>query len=511
MKTLLLSPSSPVLQRPFTAPVRPWDAAGLQALLVGRLAGTQLIVASNRAPYSHESVDGQIERIEAVSGLVTAVEPLLRASGGTWVAHGSGAADRVLVDAHDGWQVPAAASGSGYRLRRLWLTPDEAGGYCDGFANSGLWPLCHLAAVRPRFDADEWAHYRRVNEKFADAVAGEARQRDPIVLVQDYHLALLPALLRRRLPQATIVSFWHIPWPHAEQMQICPWLPELVEGLLGSDIVGLQTPKDQRNFIAAAAGCGRVADGTHELVGRGRRTRVAAYPISIAWPLPSALPAPATRQDADATRLIVGIDRLDYTKGLLERLRAVEQLLLSRPQWLGRLRLIQVASPSRSALPSYAAFRAEVEAEAQRINQRFARPDWSPIELRLEQHGHAAVVKLYRAADLCLVTSLNDGMNLVSKEFVAAREDGQGVLVLSRFAGAALELTQALIVNPYDTHAVAAVLHQGLTMSAAEQRQRMQALRDTVQNRNVHRWAAHLLLDAAVMREAGSRQQRAGE
>ena len=501
MKTPLPRPSVSSASRPFAVLTKPWDAAGLQALSAGRLADTQLIVASNRAPCTHEHVDGQVHAVQPASGLVSAVEPMLQACGGTWIAHGSGGADRDMVDIRDGWQVPASNSGGGYRLRRLWLTQEERRGYCDGFANSGLWPLCHLAAVRPRFEAAHWEHYRSINTRFADAVACEARQRDPIVLVQDYHLALLPALLRQRLPQATIVSFWHVPWAHAEQMQICPWLPELIEGLLGSDIVGLQTPKDQQNFVASATRCGLATDGSLDLVRRGRRTRVRAYPVSIAWPAASA--APAGRRDSTASRLIVGIDRLDYTKGLLERLLAMEQLLLDEPQWRGRLRLIQVAVPSRSSLPSYAAYRAEVEGEVLRINRRFANPGWLPIELRLEQHGHSAVTALYRAADLCLVTSLNDGMNLVSKEFVAARDDEQGVLVLSRFAGAALELTQALIVNPYDTQALAAALQRGLTMSAAEQRTRMQALRATVKTRNIHRWAAQLLLDAAASREAG--------
>lgn len=502
-----------------------WDAAALQRLFHTTLHGEQVIVVSNRAPCTHQRIDGQVHIVQPSSGLVTAVEPVVHACNGTWIAHGSGNADREAVGTGDVWRVPGVAGGGGYALRRVWLNEAERSGYCDGMSNGALWPLCHLAHVKPTFVEADWQHDRAVNRRFAQAVVDEARQSDPIVLVQDYHLALVPALVREQLPRATILSLWHVPWGHPQQMQTCPWLDELVEGLLGSDIVGLQTPQHRSNFVATAALCGHALDGPRSASPRDATRHAAqarSYPISIAWPTRAeALTQPSAsrcRQQAFGRwslpadgKLLVGVDRFDYTKGLVERLLGIEQLLLDRPQWLGRLRFVQVAAPTREALKDYAALRDEVAAQVRRINRRFAGVAPAPIMLLDTQHDKQAVNALYRAADVCLVTSLHDGMNLVAKEFVAARDDEHGVLVLSRFAGAAQELHDALLVNPYHTAQLARALHRALDMPAAEQRQRMRALRATVQFANVHRWAANMLLDAAALREARSpaRQARA--
>ena len=489
----------------------PWNAAALRRLFHSTLRDQQVIVVSNRAPVSHERVAGAVQAVRPSSGLVTAVEPVLQACGGTWIAHGSGSADREVVDADDVWRVRAKESeDSGYALRRIWLDAEERAGYGDGMANAGLWPLCHMAHVKPRFVESDWCHYRAVNQRFAQAVVQQAQCSDPIVLVQDYHLALVPALVRQRLPHATLISFWHVPWAHPEQMQTCPWLRELVHGLLGSDIVGLQTPQHRRNFVASAALFGHELDTPSPAA---PRAQARSYPISIAWPTVAeaqALPTPATCRDAALRRwglpvdgkLLVGVDRFDYTKGLVERLLAVERLLLDQPHWRGRLRFVQVAAPTREALPEYAALRAEVTAQVERINQRFAGDAVTPIVLLDTHHDKDAVNALYRAADVCLVTPLHDGMNLVAKEFVAARDDERGVLVLSRFAGAAHELQEALLINPYHTAQVAQALQRALDMPPGEQQQRMRALRDTVRLGNVHGWAAGMLLDAAALRAA---------
>jgi trehalose-6-phosphate synthase len=497
------------------APQADWDEQGLRDLIATRLPSDQVIVVSDRQPFSHDRECGQLRVTQPASGLVTAVEPIVRACGGTWVAHGSGNADHEVVDDLDVWHAPPRHGG--YRLRRVWMTEAETRGYRNGFANSGLWPLCHMVHVRPTFVERDWSHYREVNRRFADAVVEEARQPDPVVLVQDYHLALVPAMLRNRLPRATVVSFWHIPWTSPEQMGICPWLPDLMAGLLGSDIVGFQTEQHRQNFVATAQRCGMNGIGAPPLlrIGRPHHTLVRDYPISVAWPptstsqtqpvdLPStaALNTPACWALPVGAKLIVGIDRFDYTKGLVERLRAVEHLLTSHPEWLGRLKFVQVAAPSRTALPDYVAFREQVFAEVGRINNRFRTEDWEPIQLLDVHHDKAEVQTLYRAAHLCLVTSLHDGMNLVCKEFVVARDDELGVLVLSEFAGASHELSSALIVNPYHTEQVAEALHQGLVMTADEQRQRMQSLRATVKKHNVYRWAAHMLQDAAHVRDS---------
>ncbi len=489
-----------------------WDATRLQALLRSQLRGDEVIVVSNREPYIHDvGPDGGVVVRRPASGLVTAVEPVMRACSGTWVAHGSGSADRRVVDRKDHVALPPGTDE--YRLRRIWLSPEEEQGYYYGFANEGLWPLCHVAHVRPVFRAADWQHYRAVNERFADAVVAEARSDDPVVLVQDYHFALLPALVRRRLPRATILTFWHIPWPNPESFGICPWREEILEGLLGSTILGFHTPFHCRNFIEAVDRYleARIEHENATVTFRGQHTLVESYPISIAWPTPeeaAAWPSPAEcRREVCASlgippehRLVVGVDRFDYTKGILERLHALERLLDKHPSWRGRVTFVQVAAPTRSALEEYQAFRQRIESVVARINERFGRPGQDVVRLLARHHEPDEVQRLYRAADVCMVTSLHDGMNLVCKEFVAARDDEQGVLVLSRFAGAARDMPEALVVNPYHVEEVADALHTALLMQPAEQRERMASLRATVREDNVYRWAGRMLADAARWR-----------
>lgn len=488
-----------------------WDAARLQALLRTQLRGDEVIVVSNREPYLHERLpSGQVVVRRPASGLVTAVEPVMRACSGTWVAHGSGGADREVVDRHDRVDLPPG--GKEYRLRRVWLTPEEEQGYYYGFANEGLWPLCHVAHVRPVFRATDWEQYRLVNQRFADAVVAEARSEDPVILVQDYHFALLPAMVRRKLPRATILTFWHIPWPNPESFGICPWREEVLEGLLGSTIVGFHTPSHGRNFIDAVDRYleARIEHEHSTVSFRGEQTLVESYPISIAWPdaAKAGWPSvPDCRREVGRDlgippehRIAVGVDRFDYTKGILERLHAVERLLEKYPQWQGRFTFVQVAAPTRSALEEYQAFRQRIVQVVTRVNSRFGRPGQEVVRLLDRHHEADEVNRLYRAADVCLVTSLHDGMNLVCKEFVAARDDEQGVLVLSRFAGAARDMPEALIVNPYHVEEVADMIHAALLMQPAEQRERMGSLRSTVREHNVFRWAGRMLTDAARWR-----------
>jgi len=492
-------------------PVTDWDAERLRNLLQTQLSGDQVIVVSNREPYIHERTDDGIVVKRPASGLVTAVEPVMRACSGTWIAHGSGSADRDVVDAGDRVLVPPGQDN--YWLRRIWLTAEEEQGYYYGFANEGMWPLCHVAHVRPVFRESDWEAYRAVNQRFADAVIAEARSADPVVLVQDYHFALLPAMIRAKLPQATILTFWHIPWPNPESFGICPWRREILEGMLGSTILGFHTRFHCKNFIETVDRYleARIEHEHSTITFREKETLIESYPISIEWPGPAEVAAWAPVDEcrrrvterlglpADIC-LAVGVDRFDYTKGILERLNAVERLLEKWPAWIGRFVFVQVAAPTRGALDEYRSFQERVQRVSERINQRFGRPGYQPVHLLAQHHEHDAVMELFRAANICVVTSLHDGMNLVCKEFVAARDDLQGVLILSRFAGAARELSEALIVNPYHVEETADALNRAAIMPVAEQRERMASLRSTVREFNVFRWAGRMLADAGRWR-----------
>ena len=487
-----------------------WTPEALRAILQGELRGEDVIVVSNREPYIHQRRSERIEVQRPASGLVTALEPIMRACSGTWIAHGSGSADREVVDKHDRIKVPPEKPA--YQLRRVWLTDDEEAGYYYGFANEGLWPLCHIAHVRPTFRSGDWAQYVAVNRKFAKAVVSEAKTRDPIVLVQDYHFALLPKMIREELPNATIIAFWHIPWPNPESFAICPWREEVLTGLLGSSILGFHTQFHCNNFVDTVDRFleARVDRESFNVSLGGKLTAVRRYPISIAWPpeaemLQKSVPVCRSniRQMNDLPpehKLGVGIDRLDYTKGIVERLRAIERLLELNPDWVGRFTFVQIAAPTRSGIDEYQHHEAQVRAMATRINARFSRQGPPPIVLKVEYHASREVYEYFRAADFCFVSSLHDGMNLVAKEFVAARDDERGVLILSEFTGAARELPEALIVNPYDADQCAAALHLALTMPVAEQRDRMRLMRGLVAEFNVFRWAGRMLLDAAAMR-----------
>ena len=488
-----------------------WGPDALRRILRQDLKGDEVLIVSNREPYIHtRRKDNVIEIQRPASGLVTALEPIVRATSGTWIAHGAGSADRDTVDKHDHVMVPP--DHPSYRIRRVWLSKEEEQGYYFGFANEGLWPLCHIAHTRPTFRADDWEHYRNVNQRFADIVADEARTEDPIILVQDYHFALLPRMVRERLPRATIITFWHIPWPNPEAFGILPWREEVLEGMLGSSILGFHTQFHCNNFFDTVDRFleARVDRETFTISYGGNPTEVRRYPISIEGP-PAALqlqrPVPECRREvrsrldvAPDVKLGVGVDRLDYTKGILERFAAIERLLELEPRWVGQFSFVQVAAPSRSSIDEYQNLDARVRGLAARINERFGRPGYQPIILKIEHHDAAQVYELYRAAELCYVSSLHDGMNLVAKEFVAARDDEQGVLILSQFTGAARELAESLIVNPYDIEQSAAAMHMALTMSAEEQRARMRSMRSLVQEFNVYRWAGRMLLDAARMR-----------
>jgi trehalose-6-phosphate synthase/uncharacterized membrane protein affecting hemolysin expression len=489
-----------------------WTAERLRVSVQSKLLGP-LFVVSNREPYMHVRRGKSTEALVPASGLVTALEPILRACDGNWIAHGSGDADREVVDKRDRIRVPPEQPE--YTLRRVWLTQEEEEGYYYGFSNEGLWPLCHIAHTRPIFRASDWKSYQDANRKFADAVIEEmAGAEAPLLLVQDYHFALLPRMVKQDRPDARVAIFWHIPWPNPEAFGICPWQRELLDGLLGADLVGFHTQAHCNNFLETvdAAVESRIEWERFAVKRHGHSTFVRPFPISVdssgssrepesddtsSYEVRSAL---LNNLGIKASFLGVGVDRIDYTKGIIERFRGIERFLEMYPSYCGNFTFVQIGAPSRTHIPRYHDLVSDVEAEAARINLRFQTKEWKPIALLVRHHGHKEILPYYRAADLCMVTSLHDGMNLVAKEFVAAREDEEGALILSQFTGASRELRDAIIVNPYDTEQLGEAIRISLEMDPAERRTRMQRMRHTVKEHNVYRWAGNLISELSEIR-----------
>jgi trehalose 6-phosphate synthase len=479
-----------------------WTEERLKQFASARLGGRTLVVVSNREPVSHVWVGRRVEAQIPASGVVTAIEPIMRACGGVWVAHGSGDADRETVDERGTVGLPV--DNPRYTLKRVWLSAEEEAGYYYGLANEGLWPLCHIVHARPTFRSADWLHYRAVNEKFADAVLAEiADVAEPAILIQDYHFALLPRLLKEKRPDAQVALFWHIPWPNPEAFGICPWQPEILEGMLGADLVGFHTQFHCNNFLDTVD---RVVearlDREHFSVVRGAHTtQVKPYPISVA---PEFLDEPPRSSRgallaelglSSVEFLGVGVERIDYTKGLPERFEAIRRFFALHPEYRRRLTFVQLAAPSRSRIPRYRALEDEVEELVAAVNADLQAGDWRPILFLKGHHDHRTIWPFYRWADFCMVTSLHDGMNLVAKEFVSVRDDEDGALILSRFTGAARELRDAILVNPYDVDETAEAIRLAVEMTPGERRSRMARMRRTVREHNIYRWAGLLLAD----------------
>jgi trehalose 6-phosphate synthase len=511
-----------------------WTADRLAVHVRERLGNGKLFVVSNREPYMHVRRGNETECVVPPSGLVTAIEPVLQACDGTWVAHGSGNDDAAFVDSNDRLRVPP--EDPRYTLRRVWLSAEEEAGYYEGFANEGLWPLCHIAHTRPIFRASDWSCYQSVNAKFAEVLIEEMRDTEhPVVFVQDYHFALLPQMIKKARPDARVAIFWHIPWPNAEAFGICPWQAELVDGLLGADVIGFHIQSHCNNFLETVDRALEArTDWEHFSIRRnGHHSLVRPFPISVAWDehegdagnyvepdVARNVGRPAIVRDSEdkvaegqrfsgrlhrelgieGKHLLLGVDRMDYTKGIVERLLAIEYLLEEHPWYLEKIVFVQIAAPSRTRIPTYAALRQQVESTVERINRRFETSRWKPVILIERQCSHEEVGRYYREAEVCVVTALHDGMNLVAKEYLAARQDGDGVLVLSRFTGAAQELRDALLVNPYDVEQVGEAIRTALEMSPGERRLRMERMRHQVKENNVYRWASNVLTDVCSVR-----------
>jgi trehalose-6-phosphate synthase len=489
-----------------------WTAERLRVSIQGKAHQGSLFVVSNREPYMQVYKGKTIETLVPASGLVTALEPILRACDGIWIASGSGDADREVVDDQDHIRVPPDKPE--YTLRRVWLSKEVEQGHYYGFSNEGLWPLCHIAYTRPIFRASDWQSYQTANRQFADAVLQEMDGVDrPLVLVQDYHFALLPQMIKEARPDARVAIFWHIPWPNSEAFGICPWRRELLSGLLGADLIGFQIQAHCDNFLETVDATleSRIEWERFAVMRSGHTTFVRPFPISVDFResqrgTGSQVSPYVLRSDLlkklgiKANFLGVGVDRVDYTKGLLERLRGVERFLEKWPANREKFTFVQIGAPSRTEIARYHDFLQELEAEAARINARWQTAEWKPIVLLTRHHSHEEILPYYRAADLCMVTSLHDGMNLVAKEFIAAREDEEGALILSQFTGAARELRDAIIVNPYDVEQLAEAIRLALEMDTEERQARMRLLRNIVKQHNVYEWAGNLIAGLSEIR-----------
>ena len=482
-----------------------WTAERLKVHVRARLADKKLIVVSNREPYMHVRRGKQVECISPASGLVTAIDPILRACGGLWVAHGSGDADRETVNRHSMVQVPP--DNPQYDLKRVWLSQEEEEGYYYGFSNEGIWPLCHIAHTRPVFRTNDWARYQEVNKKFARAIEGEIDQ-ESYIFIQDYHFSILPRIIKERHHGAKIALFWHIPWPNPEAFGICPWKREMIHGMLGADIIGFHTQFHCNNFLETVDRTLECRTNWEQFSTTRMKhtTMVKPFPISVDSTPQTLSAAVQGKQElfknlgVKASLLGVGVDRMDYIKGILERFRAIERFLEKTPEYLGILTFVQIGAPSREHIKRYHDFLGEVSAEADRINWRFQSGSWRPIVLLQRHFSHTEIEPYYRCADFCMVTSLHDGMNLVAKEFVVSREDEQGTLILSTFAGASRELRDALLVNPYDTEQMADMIKVAIEMEPAERQLRMKRMRSVVRENNIYKWAADIITELTQIR-----------
>ena len=464
-----------------------------------------MVIVSNREPYMHVRNGNEIQCIVPASGMVTAMEPIVKACGGLWIASGTGEADKETVDENDKVLVPPYEKS--YTLRRVWLTKEQEQHYYYGFSNEGLWPLCHIAHTRPVFRKTDWDYYKEVNELYAKAVIKEIKNKEePFVLVQDYHFALLPKLIKEARPDARVALFWHIPWPNPESFGICPWKKEILSGMLGADLVGFHTQYHCNNFLETVNQTleSRVIWENFSVKIGNHFTLVKPFPISIAFTskdLDNVQDENERVKSADllkrygvtAQYMGIGVDRIDYTKGLIEKFLAIERFLEKSPDYIGKFTFVQIGAPSRSLLKTYSDTIAGVEQEASRINSKYKSKGWQPILFLKGHHSHQEIEPFYESADFCMVTSLHDGMNLVAKEYVASRKSSDGVLILSQFAGASQELYGSIIINPYDIEESSDAIAYALEMPKEIQSQKMKMMRRVIMKHNVYSWGANIL------------------
>jgi len=488
-----------------------WTEAKLRDLIHARLGENALIVASNREPYMHiiDSITGKPKCIMPASGVVTAIDPILRVCGGTWVGHGSGSADKQFVNSKDKLGVPPGDNR--YILKRIWLTKEEEEGYYYGFANEGLWPLCHMTHTRPLFRETDWQTYKKVNQKFADSILAELPLKNPFVFIQDYHFTLLAKMIKEKRPDVKIALFWHIPWPNPEVFSTCPYQEQILEGMLACDLVGFQVQNHCNNFLETSNKLleSRVDTEKFSVVRFGKETLVKAFPISIDGYFDKKDKDPNLDKEIEIIKsefalkdktVAVGVDRIDYTKGLIERILAIDRFIDKNQQYKNKFVFIQLAAPSRTHIKHYHDLMNEIDELVENVNWKHSNGGWKPI-IYLKRHFSADEIKpYYSLGDICIVSSLHDGMNLVAKEYIASKENLNGALILSRFTGAARELDDSILINPYSTEEFADAIKTAIEMPTEEKKKRMEAMRKIISENNIYRWAGNIITELTALK-----------
>lgn len=488
-----------------------WTESKLKDLVIAKLGENALFVVSNREPYIHtvDELFGPPKCVRPASGVVTAIDPIMRACGGTWIAHGSGNADKRFVNSKNKLGVPP--EDNRYILKRVWLTKEEEDGYYYGFANEGLWPLCHITHTRPIFRETDWQIYKKVNQKFADSVLEELPAKNPFIFVQDYHFTLLPGMIKEKRPDATIALFWHIPWPNPEAFSICPYQEEILDGMLGCDLIGFHLQFHCNNFLETAnrlLEC-RIDTEKFSIVRAGKETFVRAFPISVNGHMKGGINVEAEEIDKIAKEfeledkiVTLGVDRIDYTKGIIERISAIDRFLEKYPQYRKKIVFIQLAAPSRTHIKRYHDLIGEIDELVEKKNWKYEDGDWRPIIYLKRHFSQEEIEPFYEISDICIVSSLHDGMNLVAKEYVASKKDLSGALILSRFTGAARELTDAILINPYSIEEFADSIKSAIEMPIEEKKRRMENMRSVITENNVYRWAGNIINELTALKKA---------
>lgn len=482
----------------------PTNREKLQKTVREKLKNYQIIVASNREPYLHYLKEGKLTYLRPAGGATHTLDSVLQACGGTWVAYGSGPADRKAVDAKG--KVGLPPEDPTYNLKRIWLSKEEVDGYYYGFSNQALWPLCHAVYTRPIFRQSDWHFYQKVNKMFAEAVLEEIGRNKAFVWIQDYHLALLAKYIKERRKDVICAQFWHIPWPNPEAFRICPMKKEILEGLLANDMLGFHVRYYDENFISTVEREieARVDKERTSVICHGHETIIRGLPISVDFQKISkdadsgAIKECAVRLQDEFSlgkdlKLILGLDRIDYTKGIPERLRAIDYLLREYPQLKESFTFIQMGALSRIHIAQYRNLNDEINDLVENINWKHSTENWSPIIFVRRTLSSLETGAFYRLADVCIVSSLHDGMNIVAKEYICAKNNLDGVLLLSQFTGAARELTEAILINPYDIEDFADKIKTALEMPKPEMAKRMTKLRETVSANDIYRWATKFI------------------